>query len=183
MQGTRDFGLFYKKGEKLELLGFTDSDYTGDQDDRRSTSGNVFMLGTGAVSWSSKKQPIVSLSTAEVEFIAAIACACQVIWLRRILEELQFKQVEATTVFCDNNSAIKLSKNPVLHKRSKHIDVKYYFLRDLSNDGTIKLVYCRSEDQDADIQTKPLKLATFVKLRGLLGVCSHATAKEDFVES
>ena len=111
------------------------SDYARDQDDRRSTSGYVFMLGTGAVLWSSKKQPIVSLSTTEAEFIAATACACQAIWLRRILEELQFKQVEATTFFCDNNSAIKLSKNPVLHKRSKHIDVKYYFLRDLSNDG------------------------------------------------
>ena len=122
------------------------------------------------------------MSTIEAKFITAIACACQAIWLRRILEELQFKQVETTTVFCDNNSAIKLSKNPVLHRRSKHIDVKYYFLRDLSNDGTIKLVYCRSEDQVADIQTKPLKLATFVKLRGLLGVCSHAAIKEDFVE-
>ena len=83
------------------------------------------MLGTGAVSWSSKKQQIVSLSTTEAEFIATTTCACQAIWLRRILEELQFKQVEATTVFCDNNLAIKLSKNPVLHRRSKHIDVKY----------------------------------------------------------
>ena len=127
LQGTRDFGLFYKKGEKLELFGFTDSDYAGDQDDRRSTSGYVFMLGTRTISWSSKKQQIVSLSTTKAEFIAATACACQAIWLRRILEELQFKQVEATTVFCDKNSAIKLSKNPVLHGRSKHINVKYYF--------------------------------------------------------
>ena len=91
LQGTRDFGLFYKKGEKLELFGFTDSDYARDQDDRRSTSGYVLMLGTGAVSWSSKKQQIVSLSTIEAKFITAIACACQAIWLRRILEELQFK--------------------------------------------------------------------------------------------
>ena len=120
----------------------TDSDYAGDQDDRRSTSGYVFMLGTGVVSWSSKKQPIVSLSTTEAEFIAATACACQAIWLRRILEELQFKQVEATIVFCDNNSAIKLSKNPVLHGRSKHIDVKYYFLRDFNNYGIIKFTCC-----------------------------------------
>ncbi|XP_074356626.1 secreted RxLR effector protein 161-like [Apium graveolens] len=174
LQGTRDFGLFYQKGEK-DLFGFTDSDYAGDQDDRRSTSGYVFMLGTTAVSWSSKKQPIVNLSTTEAEFIAATACACQAIWLRRILEELQVKQVKATTIFCDNNSAIKLSRNPVLHGRSKHIDVKYYFLRYLSNDGTIELVYCRTEDQVADIQTKPLKVATFVKLRGLHGMCSGAS--------
>jgi hypothetical protein len=70
----------------------------------------------------------------------------------------------------------------MLHGRSKHIDVKYYFLRDLNNDGTIKLVYCRSEDQVADIQTKPLKFATFVKLYGLLGVCSRSTVNENFVE-
>ena len=182
LQGTRDFGLFYKKGEKLKLFGFTDSDYTGDQDDKRSTLGYVFMLGTGAVSWSSKKQQIVTLSITEAEFIAATACACQAIWLRRILEELQFQQIEATIVFCDNNSVIKLSKNPVLHGRSKHINVRYYFLRDLSNDGTIKLVYYRSEDQVANIQTKPLKFATFVKLRGLLGVCSHSAVNENFTE-
>ena len=102
----------------------------------------MFYVRIGAVSWSSKKQQIVSLSTTKVEFIAATACACQAIWLRRILEELQFKQVEATIVFCDNNSAIKLSKNPVLHGRSKHIDVKYYFLRDFNNYGIIKFTCC-----------------------------------------
>ncbi|KAK2986839.1 hypothetical protein RJ640_011064 [Escallonia rubra] len=167
LQGTRDFGLFYKKSKKLDFFGFTDSDYAGDQDDRRSTSGYVFMLGTGAVSWSSKKQSIVTLSTTEAEFVAATACACQAIWLRRILEELQFKQTGATIVFCDNNSAIKLSKNPVLHGRSKHIDVKYYFLRDLSIDGTIDLKYCRSEAQVADIFTKPLRFLPFQKLRSM----------------
>ena len=134
-------------------------------------------MGTGAVSWSSKKQQIVTLSSTEAEFIAATACACQAIWLRRILEELRSKQVEATTIFCDNNSAIKLSKNPVLHGRSKHIDVKYYFLRDLSNDGTIKLIYCKSENQVADILTKPLKPAAFFKLRSMLGVCSVMETK------
>ncbi|CBI35129.3 unnamed protein product, partial [Vitis vinifera] len=165
LQGTKDFGLFYKKGKRSDLIGFTDSDYAGDQDNRRSTSGYVFMLGTGAVSWSSKKQPIVTLSTTEAEFVAATVCACQAIWLRKILEELHLKQVGATTIFCDNSSTIKLSKNPVLHGRSKHIDVKYYFLRDLSNDGVIDLVYCRSENQVADIFTKPLKLAVFLELR------------------
>lgn len=84
LQGTRDFGLFYKKGEKSDLLGFTNSDYAGDQDDRRSTSGYAFMFGTGAISWSSKKQPIVTLSSTEAKFVAAIASACQAIWLRRI---------------------------------------------------------------------------------------------------
>ena len=111
-------------------MGFTDIDYAGDQDDRKSTSGYVFVLGTSAISWLSKKQPIVTLSSTEAEFVAATVCACPTIWLRRILEELKFKQPGATTIFCDNNSAIKLFKNPMLHGRSKHIDVKNYFLRE-----------------------------------------------------
>ncbi|KAL5583478.1 hypothetical protein UlMin_015920 [Ulmus minor] len=168
--GTTKFGLFYKKGEQSDLFGFTDSDYAGDLDDRRCTSGYVFMLGSTAVSWSSKKQPIVTLSTAEAEFVAATSCACQAIWLRKILEELKFKQTDSTQIFCDNSSAIKLSKNPVFHGRCKHIDVKYHFLRDLTKDEVIDIVYCRSEDQVADIFTKPLKLASFLKLRKLLGV-------------
>lgn len=161
LQGTKEFGLFFKKGEKSDLFGFTDSDYAGDSDDRKSTSGYVFMLGTGVVSWSSKKQPIVTLSTTEAEFVATTACACQAIWLKKILEELQFKEDGPTLIYCDNISAIKLSNNPVLHGRSKHIDVKYHFLRDLMNDGVINRVYCRSEDQIADILTKPLKFPAF----------------------
>ena len=170
LQGTKDFGLFYKKGEKSDLIGFVDSDYAGDQDNRKSTSGYVFVLGTGAISWSSRKQKILTLSTTEAEFVAATACACQAIWLRKILEELRFKQKGATIIFCDNNSAIKLSKNPVLHGRSKQIDVKYYFLRDLNNEGTVELQYCRSEDQLADIFTKPLRSLPFQKLRRLMGI-------------
>ncbi|XP_040963931.1 secreted RxLR effector protein 161-like [Gossypium hirsutum] len=127
LQGTKDFGLFYKKGKISDLLGFTDSDFAGDLDDRKNTSSYVFMLGIEVVSWSSKKQFIVTLSMTKAEFVAATACACQVVWMRKILEELKFKRMGATTIFCDNNSAIKLSKNPPLHGKSKHIDVKYYF--------------------------------------------------------
>ena len=126
LQGTKEFGLFYKNGEKSNLFGFTDSDYAGDLDDRKSTSGYVFMMGTGAVSWSSKKQPIVTLSSTEAEFVVAIACAYQAIWLKKILKELHFKEDRPTQIYCDNSSTIKLSKNPVLHGRSKHIDVKYH---------------------------------------------------------
>ena len=88
LQGNKEFGLFFKKGEKSDLFSFTNSDYAGDSDDRKSTSGYVFMLRIGAVSWSSKKQPIVTLSTTEAKFVATIAYACQAIWLKKILEEL-----------------------------------------------------------------------------------------------
>ncbi|KAL0319720.1 UNVERIFIED_CONTAM: Retrovirus-related Pol polyprotein from transposon TNT 1-94 [Sesamum radiatum] len=84
----------------------------------------------------------------QVQKLAATTCACQAIWLRRILEELNFKQSGATTVFCDNNSAIKLSRNSVLHGRSKHIDVKFYFLRELTNDRVINLQFCRSDESN-----------------------------------
>lgn len=88
LQGTKEYGIFYKKEKMSNLLGYTDSDYAGDPDDSKSTSGYVFMMGTGAIAWSSKKQQIVTLSTTEAEFVASTTCACQAIWLRRLLEEL-----------------------------------------------------------------------------------------------
>ena len=91
LQGTTNFGVFDKKGEVSRLVGFTDSDYAGDLNDRRSTSGNVFMMSSRVVSWSSRKQQVVTLSTTEIEFIAAATSACQAIWMRRILEELHFQ--------------------------------------------------------------------------------------------
>ena len=94
------------------MVAFTDSDYAGDLEDRKSTSGYVFILSGGAVSWSSKKQPIVTLSTTEAEFVAAAAYACQAVWMRRILEKLSHAQDGCTTVMCDNSSTIKLSKKP-----------------------------------------------------------------------
>jgi hypothetical protein len=164
------FGLFYRKGEKQELIGYTDSDYAGDQDDRKSTSGYVFMLSSGAVSWSSKKQPVVTLSTTEAEFIAAASSVCQSVWLRRILQQLNHEPRKSTTIYCDNSSTIKLSKNPVLHGRSKHIDVQFHFLRELTKDEVVELIQCSSQEQVADIMTKPLKLDVFQNLRELLGV-------------
>lgn len=171
VKGTMELGIQYKRGGAEELLGFTDSDYAGDVDDRKSTSGYVFLLGTGAISWSSKKQPIVTLSTTEAEFIAAASCACQAVWLRRILEELGHEQGRCTTILCDNSSTIKLSKNPVLHGRSKHIDVRFHFLRDLTKEGVIELLYCGTDEQVSDIMTKGLKLESFLKLRDKLGMC------------
>jgi uncharacterized OsmC-like protein len=113
------------------------------------------------------------LSTTEAEFIAASICACQAVWLRKILEKLGHTQNSSTIVYCDNSSAIKLAKNPVMHGRSKHIDVRFHFLRELAKDGTIELVHCNTQEQVADMMTKPLKLDAFVKLRNLLGVCQQ----------
>ena len=171
LRGTTDFGIFYKKGGSENLVAYADSDYAGDLEDRKSTSGYVFLMSSGAVSWSSKKQPIVTLSTTEAEFVAAAYCASQVIWMGRILEKLGHSQRGSTTMFCDNSSTIKLSKNPVLHGRCKHIDVRFHFLRDLTKEGAVELVYCGTQEQVADVMTKPLKLDVFQRLRCLLGVC------------
>ncbi|TXG65900.1 hypothetical protein EZV62_007175 [Acer yangbiense] len=171
LKGTVNYGIHYKKGGDGELLAFTDSDYAGDMEDRKSTSGYVFLMSSSAVSWCSKKQPIVTLSTTEAEFVAATVCACQGVWMKRILKELGHSDGGCTTIMCDNSSTIKLSKNLVMHGRSKHIDVRFHFLRNLTKDGTIELVHCGSQDQVADIMTKPLKLEVFQNLRKLLGVC------------
>eukprot|EP00268_Persea_americana_P058420 TRINITY_DN70637_c0_g1_i1.p1 TRINITY_DN70637_c0_g1~~TRINITY_DN70637_c0_g1_i1.p1 ORF type:complete len:219 (+),score=27.04 TRINITY_DN70637_c0_g1_i1:370-1026(+) len=152
LRGTVNFGVFYKKGGNGELLVYTDSNYAGDQDDRKSTSGYVFLLSSGAISWSSKKQPIVTLSTIEAEFVAAASCACQVVWLRRIMEMLGKKQNMPTIVHCDSSSAIKLAKNPVMHGRSKHIDIRFHFLRELTKAGTVEMVHCNSQDQAVDMK-------------------------------
>jgi hypothetical protein len=171
LKGTMNLGILYKRDLNQSLQGWTDSDYAGDLDDRKSTSGYVFKFGSSAISWSSKKQPIVTLSTTEAEFVAAASCACQGMWLRSILQQLGQTQRKGIVIFCDNSSSIKLSKNPVMHGRCKHIDVRYYFLRDLVKDGVLEMKHCNTGDQIADVMTKPLKLESFCKFRKMLGVC------------
>ena len=114
-------------------------------------------MSSGAVLWCSKKQAVVTLSTTEVEFISATACACQVIWVQRILKHLSWIQ-EGCEIYYDNNSTIKLSKNLVMHERSKHIAIRYHFLRDLPKNRDVELKYCSTREQLADIMTKPFKL-------------------------
>jgi hypothetical protein len=176
LKGTLKLGILYKHkdGVGLKMQGWTDSDYAGDYDDRRSTSGYVFTIGSSAVCWSSKKQPIVTLSTTEAEFVSAASSACQCIWLRNVLNYLGVKQEGSTIINCDNSSSIKLSRNPIMHGRCKHIDVRYHFLRDLNKDGIIELKFCKSQDQLADIMTKALKVDSFSKLREGLGMCDLA---------
>ncbi|KAM1447547.1 hypothetical protein ACFXTO_006638 [Malus domestica] len=133
----------------------------------------MFMMGSRAISWSSRKQHVVTLSTTEAEFISAASSSCQAVWLRRILQELKHVQHKATMVYCDNVFAIKLSRNPVMHGHSKHIDVRFHFLCDLIKEGVVDLVQCSSQEQVADILTKPLKLDVFTRLHGLIGVISY----------
>ncbi|XP_062020877.1 secreted RxLR effector protein 161-like [Rosa rugosa] len=155
LKGTAELGIFYKRGGEESLVAFSDSDYAGDLGDRKSTSGYVFKLSSGAVAWSSKKQPVVTLSTTEAEFIAAASCACQSVWMQ--------------------TNSQKARPQP----KSKHIDIRFHFLRDLTRDGVVDLVHCGSKDQLADIMTKPLKLEAFLKMRKHLGVCEVQKVLDD----
>lgn len=172
LKGTLDFGLFYGRSSSLRVVGYTDSDYPRDVNDRKNTSWYVFSLNGVAICWSSRKQDIVTLSSTEAEYVAATSSACHCIWLKGMLQELGAMSDECISIMCENSSAIKLSNNPVMHRRMKHIDVRYHYLRNLTNEGSIKLVFCGTNDQVADIMTKPIKLDQYEKLRRLLGVQS-----------
>ncbi|MFS7989867.1 putative RNA-directed DNA polymerase [Helianthus anomalus] len=170
VKGSINFGLFYGRNLNQKLQIYTDSDYARDTEDRRCTSGYVCMFNGAAISWSSRKQDIVTLSSTEAEYVAATTCACHCIWLKGLLEELEEKSMGTVTILCDNSSTIKLSKNPVMHRRTKHIDVRFHYLRDLVKKEVVKLEFCRTEEQLADVMTKPLKLDTFDQLRLQIGV-------------
>nr|CAD1836378.1 unnamed protein product [Ananas comosus var. bracteatus] len=138
VKGTLNLGLWYPKGTNFNLIGFSDVDFAGCNVDRKSTSGTCQFLGHSLVSWSSKKQNSVALSTAEAEYIAAGCCCAQVLWMKQTLEDfgVHLKQVP---IKCDNTSAINLSRNPIQHSRTKHIEIRHHFIRDhiLKRDVTI----------------------------------------------
>jgi len=170
--GTRDYGLVYPRRSRgeLELIGFSDSDMAGDVDGRRSTTGVLFFLGACPISWQSMKQKVVALSTCEAEYIVAVTACCQVVWLGRLLAELTGEEARAPVLMVDNQSAIALAKNPVHHDRSKHIDIKYHFIRDCVDGGRIKLEYVETARQLGDILTKPLGRVRLMELKAQIGV-------------
>ena len=169
-KGTTEFGLWYPKGNELTLVAYTDADWAGSIDDRKSTSGVALYLGNCLVAQSSKKQLLVSLSTTKVEYIVAVECCTQVIWMRQMLEEIQVKYDEPIPIFCDNNNAINISKNPMMHSKTKHIPIKFHFLREYVTKKNIKLEYVETKEHIADIFTKPLPRETFEYLRQKLRV-------------
>ncbi|KAL5540945.1 hypothetical protein UlMin_044921 [Ulmus minor] len=170
IKGTIDFGLLYSFSNDYKLVGYSDSDCGGDIDDRKSTSGFVFFMGDTAFTWMSKKKPIVTLSSCEAEYVAATSCVCHAVWLRNLLKELSMTQEDPTQICVDNKSAIALAKNPVFHDRSKHIDIRYHYIRECIARKDVQVEYVKSQDQIADIFTKPLKFEDFARLRNLLGL-------------
>ena len=171
IQGTLNYGPVFSADDNSHMLsGYSDADWAGDLDTRRSISGYVFQIQGNTVSWCSKKQASVSRSTTEAEYIALSVASQEAVWMRRLLADVGLQQEEPSTIFEDNQGAIELSKNPKFHNRTKHIDISFHFIREQVNLKVISVKYCPTEDMLADIMTKGLPKITFQRFRELLRI-------------
>lgn len=178
--GTINFGLVYPCGSgEAKLVGYSDSDLAGDIDTRKSTSGALFFLGASPISWQSTKQRIVALSSCEAEYVAATTAASQAIWLARLLGDLTGKEAATVKLKMDSMSALALSKNPVFHERSKHIDIRYHFIRVYVENGCISTEFVSTTDQLADILTKALGRVRFQELSTRIGMVRISEEHKD----
>ena len=169
MKGTRELWFLYG-GREVDLEGYADADGSM-MEDRRAVSGYAFIVNGGAVSWSAKRQEIVSLSTTESEYIAATNAAKEALWLRFLIHQVFGKTLPPTTPFSDNQSAIALAKEHQYHARTKHIDVRFHFIHWIIEEGKICLVYCLTEDMVANVFTKTLPSPKSNTLPSLLDSC------------
>ncbi|KAJ4715914.1 Retrovirus-related Pol polyprotein from transposon TNT 1-94 [Melia azedarach] len=158
------------KNQENKIVGYCDADYAGCRDTRRSTTGYVFNFGRTAVSWSSKRQPTVSLSTIEAEYRASAMAAQESTWLMQLMKDLHQPTGKVVELFCDNQSAIRLAENPVFHARTKHVEVHYHFVREKVLKGEIKMKYISTEEQVADMLTKGLNASKVEEFRTQLGM-------------
>jgi hypothetical protein len=155
LAGTMNRGIVYTAGGG-ELVGYTDADWANDTMNRKSVSGNVFLLSGGAISWMSKQQANIADSSTYAEYIAAAEAAKELVWLRRLLEELHEGIAGPTILHIDNRAADLLARNPVNHAATKHVDVRYHFIRECIADGTTSLKLIGTNDMAADVLTKSL---------------------------
>jgi hypothetical protein len=173
LRGTPHMGLTYTRrttgAKPINMVVYTDSDWGGDSTDRKSTTGYVVKINGCTVSWGTKKQQTVALSTAEAEYMAISVGIQEVIWMRQfigeILKVLNKALDEASTVYCDNQAAVSISTNDVHHHRTKHIDIKYHFIRDHVQNKVVKMEWLPTHEQVADILTKPLEKVKFMNCR------------------
>ena len=168
---TSEFGVWYSKDTNDVLAGYSDVDWAGNADDRKGTSGGCFYVGKNLVFWISKKQNFISLSTAKAEYIAAGSRCTQLLWMQKLLHDYGICQ-EYLTIYCDNTNAINISKNLVQHSRTKHTEIQHHFIRNLVKDGTLTLEFIHTDDQKADLFTKPSDSKRFEFLCQNIGVIS-----------
>ncbi|KAF1316242.1 Integrase catalytic core protein, partial [Globisporangium splendens] len=171
LNGTQTHGITFSANTSGELIGYSDADWAGDIDSRRSTSGYAFILNGGCISWRSKKQRSVALSSTEAEYMALSEATQEAVWLKGILCELgEHSSDRPVKIFEDNQGSIALAKNPEFHKRTKHIDIRYHFVREKVEDDQVVLEYCPTEDMLADMMTKAIGTNQFGALRSKLGI-------------
>ncbi len=152
------------------MVGYCDADWADDLEDRRSTTGFVFMMGGGATSWSSKRQLTIALSTTEV-YMASTQATKEAIWMTKLMKELGYmKEKKAMAIRCNNQGAISLTNNPTQHARTKHIDVQHHFVRDRVENGEVTFKYCSMEEMVADVLTKALPKERCYKLINMFGL-------------
>jgi hypothetical protein len=170
LKGTLHCGLGYDGDHDFRLTGYTDSDSAGSVSNGKSTSGCFFSLGSTMISWQSRKQSRISLSTIEAKYIVVCSASCEAIWLQKLLTGLFDLEMEATMILCDNQSYIKMTENHVFHDKSKHIDIRYHYIHDMVQRGAIKLQYVSMDEQVVDVLTKPLSRVNFENFRDKLGI-------------
>jgi hypothetical protein len=173
--GTIAYGLRYTSSGGVMLHGYTDSNWMGSTVDQKSNSGYCFNLGSAMISWSSRKHGSIAQSTTEAEYIAASVASREAVWLRKLLSDLFSAELEPTVIHYDNQSCIKLSENLVFHHRSKHIEMRYHYVRNMVQKNILSIQYVPMVEQTADILTKPLSLTKFVYFRDKLGVAENAS--------
>ncbi len=170
LAGTLRHGICFHPSNTSSITGYADADYAGDLDKRRSTTGFVFLFHGGPMSWTSRRQSCTALSTTEAEYMSACDASKEANWISWLLHEITGKETGPIPLFCDSQSAIRLTKNPEFHQRTKHVDVKYHFVREQQSNGLIDIKFVGSENQVADIFTKPLPRPRFNNLREKVGV-------------
>ena len=171
IQGTRTHGIEFRASSQDGLQGFSDADWAGDTMSRRSTSGYAFLMSGGCISWKSKKQRTVALSSTEAEYMALSEATQEAVWLKTFLIELgEMHENDAVKIYEDNQGSITLAKNPQFYKRTKHIDIRYHFVREKIEDGEVILEYISTTNMLADLMTKPIPATQFCVLRNKLGV-------------
>lgn len=172
LQGSTSYGLCFERSTSKvpRLLGYSDSSYNIDPDDGRSTTGHIFYLGKSPITWCSTKQETVSLSSCEAEFMAGTEAARQAIWLRDLLSEVTGQPKKRVVIMIDNQSAIALTKNPVFHGRSKHIQSRYHFIRECVENGQVEVAHVPRSKQKEDILTNALGRVKFQEMRDFIGV-------------
>ena len=168
IKGTSNVALCFG-GSEFIVNGYVDSDFAGDLDKRKSTTGYVFTLAGGAVSWLSKLQTVVALSTTEAEYMAATQACKEAIWIQRLIEELGHKQ-QKISVYCDSQSALHIARNPAFHSRTKHIGVQYHFVREVVEEGSVDMQKIHTKDNLADAMTKPINTEKFEWCRSSYGL-------------